>query len=1512
MNQTWVTGNFIGGAWHAGTGLVRSVNPYRLDETVYETSSDLKHVDLACQSAQDATKAWSMKSVHERYAMLLLWKKEIEAEAEAMARMIMRETGKTLVESKQEVTTVLARFELAKKQYDELKEGTLPGFPNEALLYHPHGVVAVVGPFNFPLHLCNAHILPALILGNTVVMKPSDLTPGAAMLYIKAAERVLPPGVINLLQGDGRVGEALILHPLVRGLAFTGSWHVGRIILEKTLDKPETLLALEMGGKNTAIVCEDADIRQAVHEIVMGGYLTTGQRCTCTDRVLVHKSKVKPLVEGLLPVIRSLQFGDPENPKSFAGPLASARGLERFVSALGAAKSAGAKALLNGVGDGSKNALRTASLHLLEEGQHHVTGYTDTELFGPDLGIEVFGSDEEAISVMNASPYVFANSVFTASEARFTRYYQETRSGLLNRNRSTNQASPRLPFGGTGRSGNFRPAGSFAIRNLGVPVAVQKNEVAVMPTHAALVGHLPEVDFDALWDRHQAESTPFPRMKHKKTVTPDVLAESTAWMERLYAADRMVREKKPYVIDHARSSGAYLATIDEPPFVFLDSMSQTATMPFGFAAEPLVDAYEKGVFAETMLHNHDTTGADSEPAQAYANTLKKLFPMFKSVSFVACGAEANEKAYAMCLEQHKRWDTKPKLLAFEGSFHGRTLLSLYGSHNPSKRVAYEIKGYEAVYVPYPVIADEQDLSLNEGQDEVLKTVAKLDWNALHSWSKGNAQKESEVASLKAVHDAIVNGNIFAVVIEPMQSEGGDRYASAQYHRALRVLTRALNVPLIMDEVQCGFGLGGALAWHSQFKLQHPDGTPDHPDCFLIAKRAQVGVVMSVFDDPESAPSFAASLVRGRLHVEHHDPKEASRVERMLRDRMPTLQQRWGHRIKNIRARGFAFAFDMENPAEAMRYLGQRYYRGSVAFIAGDKTIRYRLNTAYGEQEIEQLFHVIYQSLAHIEADAMDVSWKGIKSPEHPPEVKHILSGQNITEAQKDVWVKAIMNLEASIFEPARRDSKETIEKAFQEGGIAITHWRSTLDDTPSSELMGYALAAPLERFENTDGPKDDAHMGKNDSVYSIALSVNPKAQGTGLGKQLKEMQLRLAMDMKAGDGKPRYTRLTGRNRVGLADQMGAVNELFAAKTLQVYENQYGEDASSRYYEQRFHHTAPLPHASETMDLSAGLMRPFSKPLDSLVQMEQSGRLWGPTVNKLTLLNHVTKDAIAAIETIGHLAPEQPHLYLTSGRDETADKSVRILKHRKPTGSTLLSFEGAYLGHTTACARGLGDPKVRHTKAEYFDFLRAVYPETEADLGAIRVLVNQHKEALFGIYIEPVQERGGHLLSSGMAKGLREIADGAKLPLVFVETASSYYRTGRVFGSSDLGVEPDMRIWWTGGQLGVIHVATPYFVGTPLTFVSTWDGDELSLIQAHHQLHAARKCCQQDSIQKHIATLDAFQAKHPTLIRGKGLYRLVHPSLPFGGRTLPNGLQVFAPAYDQLEPAVQKLSFALNT
>ena len=1554
-------GNFIGGVFVPPTGsALVSRNPAADAAVVFETGYTVGAAKDAVAAAAAAQPAWAALTTSQRAAHLDRFKTELSNRADQLADAIVLETGKLRSEAKTEVTTLLNRFDLVKgAMASDLKAGQVAA--GEHLRYAALGVVGVIGPFNFPLHLCHAHVVPALLAGNTVVVKPSDITPLCGQRYAEAAAAAkLPDGVFNLIVGLGDVGAALIAEPL-RGLCFTGSWTVGRRILEAALDKPEMLTALEMGGKNACIVLDDCALRQAVHEVAVGGYLSAGQRCTGTERVLVHRAIADRFVDALARVARELKFGNPEDRSSFAGPLVTKQALDKVDTALAAAVKGGAQAVLPGqrLPGGS---YRSASIHRLPDGTHHVPGYTDLELFGPDLCIETIDSDDEAIAAINAVPYGFANAVFTGSAARFENIYARIHSGILNRNRSTNLASAKLPFGGVGKSGNYRPAGAWSHRNVVVPVAVLENPIGAVTPHAHLAPHLPPIDLDRMEKQHADEEAAeaartlvdHPRPMQILRPAGGRLPESEALLARLYAGDRIPKEKKPPIFDHLRSAGPWMVSIDPEPLAVLDGMSQTATIVGGFAEDQVVRAYTEGEFADTLVANDDTAHGETWAAAEYAATLRQLVPGLPHVTFVASGAEANEKAMALCRINCPRKHAT-KVLAFEGSFHGRTLLALHATHSPAKRAPFEIAGYTVQFAPFPVwdTPDEDDEPSAPSGFYAAAATGDAEELARFAERKDDKLLAAEVASLLAVHDALATGDYFVTIVEPMQSEGGDRYATERFFRALRLLTRFHNCFLSFDEVQVGFGLGGPFAWHSKFRLLDRRGQPDYPDAVTFAKRAQVGVVMSRFADPEPASAHNASLVRGRIHADMVSTSHnAERLEKLVRPRLAQIAKAYPHLVGHPRASGYAFAFDLPTPALLDAFLAQRFWRGAIVFGAGTRTARYRLGDSFLAREVDMLFEAIRRSLSWIDAHpgkkppAWEDGPEETAAPQPPADVKYRL----VAHHQTMELLPAILDIEYQVYEPARRTPPAEIRAAIEdpEGSLLIGETESP---GGSKQLVAFAIGCPLEQSKDVEGPDDDPMLGKHNTMYSVSITVAPTFQSSGIGRKLKELQLRDAMTRKKPDGSPRYLYVTGRNRVGRTAQMTHLNRVFGAHVVSVLTGQYEDpEGQAIYYRIPLGALVPDPVVKKDVlkrreerkpsrelggtgvaiavddapdfDVASGLTRPFAHGPASLQALEDRGLLYGPAVNKLTLMNYVTPATVRAIEWLGALIPELPHVYLTSSRDETIDKAIRLIRCTRKTAQIAIGLEGGYYGHTVATARSLSDPSTHHGGPGHFDWPRIPHPAragTAAAIAALRAIVDKHgKDKIFGFLYEVVQERTGDVLPADFCAELAKLREELDLPLIAVETTTHTYRSGTgAFASPALGLVPDVLTWWGGGQTGYLHCAAKWFIASPLTLVSTWDGDELSLIRQHHYARAARHL----DIATTSKALDAALASVGSA--GLGAYRVIDggdksakiiKALADEGievRTFPNGRLGIIPALDQIEAAAKALGAALE-
>lgn len=1055
-------GNFIDGVWRlaSGTDVVQSHDPARDFVPVFRAVVDVGAVDDAVAAARRAQIAWHALGVEGRTPYLLALKKAFEEMVDVTATAIVREMGKPLREALIEAKALGDRVTLTLgdglKRIETLRPDGVPGESRA----HPQGVLAVLGPYNFPVHLMNTHIIPALATGNTVVVKPSEVVPMCGELYARCVEKAgLPPGVFNLVQGRGDVGRALVVHKDTDGVLFTGSWKTGRAISEAILDQPNKMAALEMGGKNVVVVMEDADLPQALAAVIQGAFLTAGQRCTATSRLLVHERIAETFLDALVTSTRELRPGDPMDLATAFGPLATRDAFDRFRRLRGHAHGAGCEVLLAG-SELPGGAFVTPSIHLLRA--KDAPGYLDEELFGPDLAVEIIKDLDEAIVRTNALPYGLANSIFTVDQARFERFFRETKSGCVNWNRSTNNANGKLPFGGVGKSGNQRPAGVDASRFTTYPVAILKGDIGDVqidpPFQSAFRAGEDrlKLKFERLTLRHRVEALleryrvyvddvrgpdvlvpleqltdltvadnlletedllerlePFARVEepHLVLTVPDVddadgdeaarlitaitallddvardnpvfllrllpkhirrpsggkLPRSEAMLRRLYRGDFIPKEKKEPIIDLGWSDGAYMASIDDDSLVVLDAGSQIASVGLGFSPGRFLRALDDGQLGDAVIQNPDleAVGADRSALDDYSRLLTKhAWPAMRHVSFTAGGAEANEKAFDLC---RLHGPGGKRVIAFEGSFHGRTLVSLHATWNAEKRTPFEFKGYEASFVPFP--------RWNDPREEPPVTEA---WIA--AWTNGQVPDDegdplirAEIDSLVAVRDQLRKGDVCCVIVEPMQGEGGDNYATARFFNGLRAVTRGLSVPLVFDEVQVGFGTGGPFWWHSLFNLKNARGQQDGPDCVTTAKKAQLGGCLSVWPDPRPAPAHLAQILRGKLHAEGILEESAQSIQTDVQERLWSLALDYPALVIHPRNLGWIFAFDLPSARLANQLINQRFYRGFMAYIAGEKTVRFRLNAAWDRREVDQLFKGLREGLSAIAMKARGV------------------------------------------------------------------------------------------------------------------------------------------------------------------------------------------------------------------------------------------------------------------------------------------------------------------------------------------------------------------------------------------------------------------------------------------------------------------------------------------------------------------------------------------------------------
>ena len=482
----------IGAAWLRGEGEEWcSVDPASSEPLWTLRAASADQVAAAVGAARAELSGWSARPESERVALLRAYEERLRADRAPFADLISRETGKPRWEAFTELDAMIGKvgisIEMAAARHSE--ERLEMAGAEARTRYRPIGVMAVLGPFNLPGHLPNGHIVPALLAGNTVVLKPSDLTPAVGARMVELWEDAgLPPGALQLIQGGRAAGEALVAQRGIDGVLFTGSHAGGRAIGRSLAERPELLLALEMGGNNPLVVEPVKNRGAAVMHTLLSAFITAGQRCTCARRLIVREGgEGEAFLADLVQAMGALRVGLPaDEPEPFLGPVVSRGAAERLLDAQTDLVRRGARVLVPLRDDPRSPAL-------LHPGLVDVTGMSerdDVELFGPLLQVVRVPDLDAAIAEANRTSYGLAAGLLSDDPAAFERFWREVRAGVVNWNRQTTGASGRLPFGGVGRSGNHRPAGSWAVDYCSDPVASLESQALTLP--GSLPPGLPE------------------------------------------------------------------------------------------------------------------------------------------------------------------------------------------------------------------------------------------------------------------------------------------------------------------------------------------------------------------------------------------------------------------------------------------------------------------------------------------------------------------------------------------------------------------------------------------------------------------------------------------------------------------------------------------------------------------------------------------------------------------------------------------------------------------------------------------------------------------------------------------------------------------------------------------------------------------------------------------------------------------------------------------------------------
>ncbi|MHC6226688.1 succinylglutamate-semialdehyde dehydrogenase [Pseudomonas sp. X10] len=478
-----MTTHFIAGQWQAGQGeALQSLNPVSQQVIWQGQGASAAQVDAAVQAARQAFPAWAQQSLEARISVLEAFAEKLKANAEALARCIGEETGKPLWESATEVTSMVNKVAISVQSYRERtgeKSGALAD-ATAVLRHKPHGVVAVFGPYNFPGHLPNGHIVPALLAGNCVVFKPSELTPKVAELTVKCwIDAGLPAGVLNLVQGARETGVALAANLGLDGLFFTGSSRTGNLLHQQFAGRPDKILALEMGGNNPLVVDQVQDLDAAVYTIIQSAFISAGQRCTCARRLLVPEGAWGDSLLGrLVEVCKGISVGAfDQQPAPFMGSVISLDAARALLAAQAELLGKGGVALL-GMTQLQANAA------LLTPGIIDVTAVAerpDEEFFGPLLQVIRYSDFDAAITEANNTQYGLAAGLLSDSRARYQYFWLRSRAGIVNWNKQLTGAASSAPFGGVGASGNHRASAYYAADYCAYPVASLETPSLALP-----------------------------------------------------------------------------------------------------------------------------------------------------------------------------------------------------------------------------------------------------------------------------------------------------------------------------------------------------------------------------------------------------------------------------------------------------------------------------------------------------------------------------------------------------------------------------------------------------------------------------------------------------------------------------------------------------------------------------------------------------------------------------------------------------------------------------------------------------------------------------------------------------------------------------------------------------------------------------------------------------------------------------------------------------------------------
>ena len=980
--------------------------------------------------------------------------------------------------------------------------------------------------------------------------------------------------------------------------------------------------------------------------------------------------------------------------------------------------------------------------------------------------------------------------------------------------------------------------------------------------------------------------------------------KSVEILKRYYQNDLICGEKKPWLTRLMQSRGPFLAVESVDPereeAYIMDAASQIATLGLGFSPLSFMGT---GHFQESWSNRTDTPEA---------RALRKALELFLQrmtgwdhLTMLLCnsGAEANERALGLCYARRNS-DRADKILAFKGSFHGRTLVSVASTWSAAKREPFQWPEAKSVFCSWPtVLGGEIDFPIPPNWHEVWEDAPAKEFTPPDA--RGDALLTDEIASLQEVREQLLSGEVFAIILEPMQSEGGDRYGSNRFHLGLMLMAKAFGVPLIYDEVQTGFYLGREFFWYRQFHLRDREGNELVPDFVVCSKKAQLGMVLSPhqlklsrFEDGEEFSM--ASLSRGLIHGMVMDQYREGilSMEKMAHEGLAHLAGHYEQFIANPRARGLCFAFDIHpsvNNEQAKSWVGEfvkrRFERGLLYYPAGERTLRFRLNLSFIQQDVNFLFEqldclcrtvflseevplpttvttrgrsvdvdyrrnitLLKKKLSVLKGESTGGAWEMLQQEAHEMWGAELF---RFDEKNFLIYRDEIMALQRALYEPIRQTSIELFEQAAGHKGSLCLGLKQ------GDVLGGILFSAPPSLYPKETGVGDDPLVRDGNTLYTLDTTVQKDFHGVGMGQFLKYAQVLLACEQG-------LEVLCGKNRVGMARSMIKLNLSLGSYEREYLSNNYrdGERNGDSFY---YH--CPVRWKPSPLNLSCRIASPCEE-LDGDFIQEQLPSL----ANKVCLSNFVSERFLKILRDLATLLPSSlQHIYSASGQSECVDKVGKSLWYSgKKKAHRMMTFHNHFFGNGTFLARSL------NVEGEGY-FPVDILPEPKDDnyqtvLESVRS--NLSREDYGGVWIEPVTQRRMYPVPREFLCALRKLCQEKEVPLIYNETASAgfAYNSSHYFASSDEELTPDVGLAFLGGQAGMVFCRKGIWVETQLMMISTWDGDEFSFANYHRSMREILEDSDryQSTLQHFEASLKSILSAYPieamNLQRGRGWFK----------------------------------------